>query len=99
MVREYVEGEANDAKFMEFFKDVCKFACIELQAQPEIRRGLKKHIYEYGVLETSPTQKGLKELDVFHPSYRVKRISVRLQDLVASDMQPEHLRDIFLDIL
>lgn len=86
MAREYLSEDATDNVFMDFFKDVCKFAMIELTCQPEIRRGLKKHIYEFGVLETQPTLKGLKELDVFHPSYRVKRLAVRVQDLVSSDM-------------
>ena len=38
-----------------------------------------------------PTDKGNKELDVFHPSYRVKRVSKKISDLANTDL--------FLDII
>ena len=70
---------------------MCVFTAIELAAQPDIRRGLKKHIQEFGVIITQPTDKGFKELDVFHPSYRVKRVEMKISELKDSDL--------FLDII
>lgn len=82
----------------------CDFASIELAAQPYIRQSFKNHFYEYGSLTTTPTDKGNKDLDVFHPSYRVKRIN----DEPLSNFQPRHRKDqkgtekeddLFLDII
>lgn len=39
-----------------------------------MRSQLKKHMYNIGTLYTEPTETGNKDLDPFHPSYRVKRI-------------------------
>ena len=76
---------------LDVIKEMCIFSAAELQSQPDIRRGFKKHYYDYGVITTQPTEKGKKELDVFHPSYRVKRVSKKLSDLQNTDL--------FLDIL
>jgi hypothetical protein len=35
---------------------------------------MKKEIEEKGFLITEPTEKGKKDIDVFHPSYKVKYI-------------------------
>lgn len=70
---------------------MCVYTAIELSSQPEIRRGLKKHILEFGYIQTTPTDKGNKELDVFHPSYRVKRVDKKISDLDNTDL--------FLDII
>lgn len=76
---------------LEIIKDMCVYSATELQCQPDIRRGFKKHIRDFGVIQTEPTEKGLKELDVFHPSYRVKRVNKKLKELADTDL--------FLDIL
>ena len=88
MAKQYLRHDKEQA--LAVIKDMCTFTALELSAEPDIRRGLKKHIYEFGVLQTSPTEKGLKELDIFHPSYRVKRVSKKLSQL--ND-------DLFIDIL
>ena len=62
-------------------KEMCIYTAIELSSQPEIRKGLKDHIYEYGWIVTQPTEKGQRELDIFHSSYRVKHLQLRLRDL------------------
>ena len=72
-------------------KEMCVYTAIELWCQPDIRRSFKKYVKDKGVIFTQPTTKGEKELDVFHPSYRVKRVRKRLQELNESDL--------FLDIL
>ena len=45
-----------------------------MAAQPFIRAKMKQHFFLNGFVETQPTETGAKEIDVFHPSYRVKRI-------------------------
>jgi hypothetical protein len=51
-----------------------------------IRRKLKEYYNEYGVFKTEPTEKGKKDLDVFHPSYRVKRINKPLRSFKGTDL-------------
>ena len=69
-------------------KEMCSFTAIELSSQPRIRKGLKDHIFEYGFIVTKPTEKGQKELDIFHPSYRVKNLSLSLRFLC--DLNKDH---------
>ena len=56
----------------------------------------KRHFYHVGTISTEPTELGKKELDPFHPSYRVKRI--KGEPLVNLN-ENEHFKDLFLDIL
>ena len=42
---------------------------------------IKKYVKENGTVVTQPTEKGMKELDVLHSSYRVKRVNKRIQDI------------------
>lgn len=53
---------------------------------------MKKHFYNTGYITTQPTAQGTKVLDVFHPSYRCKRIE--------KEPLGEYLNDDkFLDII
>lgn len=53
---------------------------------------MKKHVYANYELSTSPTEQGLKDLDLFHQSYRVKRVKgLDLRKLKAQS-------DLYLDI-
>jgi hypothetical protein len=79
MAKEYLRFETENP--LNVIKEMCVYTATQLASEPDIRRGLKKHIYEFGYIKTEPTDKGLKELDVFHPSYRVKRVNKRLSDL------------------
>ena len=36
---------------------------------------MKQYFFNHALITTEPTEKGEKDLDVFHPSYRVKRIN------------------------
>ena len=81
-----------------------KFAAIELSVQPYLRSHIKKHLYLVGVLSTDPTEEGTKILDLFHPSYRAKRIQkMKLSDIQKSsdtvNSIDNGLADIFLDIV
>jgi len=92
LAREYMRPGQKES--LDVIKEMCVYTAIELSSQPDIRRGLKKHIYDHGWIITQPTDKGNKELDVFHPCYRVKRVSKRL-----SELSEEKNGDLFLDIL
>lgn len=89
MAKEYLR--TKDENPLNVIKEMCVYTAAQLASEPDIRRGLKKHIYEFGYIRTEPTDKGNKELDVFHPSYRVKRVNKKLSDLAD--------KDLFLDIL
>lgn len=70
---------------------MCVYTAVELWCQPDIRKQFKKYVKEKGIILTLPTAKGEKELDVFHPSYRIKRVNKRVHELADTD--------IYLDIL
>lgn len=65
----------QNSEEMKVLSGACEFASAELAAQPYIRKNFKEHFYEFGTITTTPTDKGMKDLDIFHPSYRVKRIT------------------------
>ncbi len=54
---------------------VCQFAAEELGTEPYLRSLLKKEYFEKGYIETRPTEKGKKDIDVFNPSYKIKYIN------------------------
>ena len=72
LTREYMRAGQKESLMV--IKEMCIYTAIELSSRPEIRKGLKAHIYEHGWIITQPTEKGQKELDIFHPSYRVKHL-------------------------
>lgn len=54
----------------------------------------KENFREYGSVSTNPTEQGRKDLDLFHPNYRVKQVLKRkIKDLLTEGS------DLFLDIL
>eukprot|EP01022_Parablepharisma_sp_SALTPOND_P008951 TRINITY_DN1373_c0_g1_i2.p1 TRINITY_DN1373_c0_g1~~TRINITY_DN1373_c0_g1_i2.p1 ORF type:complete len:1804 (-),score=237.19 TRINITY_DN1373_c0_g1_i2:8682-14093(-) len=56
---------------------VMKYAAEELSVLPVLRKMIREYYLANAVVSTEPTQKGEAELDVFNPSYRVKRILKR----------------------
>lgn len=44
----------------------------ELAAQPYLRQFVREEYKKYAYLSTIPTEKGKKELNIFHPLYRTK---------------------------
>lgn len=72
------DGEVDKKKAEHFLQDTLLYVAVELWCQPKLRKLFKDHIRENGVLVTQPTEKGTKELDLLHSSYRVKRINKRL---------------------
>jgi len=73
MAFDYVKDDLNEEiKILTF---TCKFMAIQISSFPFISLLFRDYIYEYATLTTTPTDEGLKELDVTHPSFRVKRIT------------------------
>jgi repressor of nif and glnA expression len=70
---------------------MCVYTAVELWCHPDVRKYFKKYVKDKGTIKTVPTDKGEKELDLLHPSYRVKRVNRRIQDMTDTDL--------FLDIL
>jgi hypothetical protein len=80
-----------------------KFTAVELSIQPYIRSLVKNMFYTQGSLITNPTSEGQKTLDVFHPSYRVKRIRMKLNEIREKTQSIESAindgGDLFLDVI
>ena len=65
---------------------------------------MKIHFYNDAYLTTTPTEKGDKDLDVFHPSYRVKRVNRRRiidfnPSRTADVRNIEDAQDLYIDIV
>ena len=88
MAFDYVKDDLNDEIKMLTF--TCKFAAIQLATYPFISLLFRDYLSEYGILSTAPTEEGLKELDVMHPSFRVKRIDKKK----LSDFSDDFFADI-----
>lgn len=72
---------------------VCNFAAIELSAQPYIRNEIKNFVSEHAHITTELTEQGKKDLDLFHPSYRVKCV----RRLPLSSLRNQN--DLYLDVI
>ncbi len=90
--KEYTGVSGQDLHEIEYLREVCGYAALEIQCNPQIRRSYKRFLMDFGSLQTQPTAKGNKVLDLLHPSYRVKRLSVKISDLLSDP-------DVFLDVL
>jgi len=84
MAKEYRKSETEDP--IKIIKEMCTYTAMELSCEPDIRKGLKKHIYDFGMIKTQPTDKGRETLDVFHPSYRTKNVDAKLNSLAETDL-------------
>jgi len=81
-------------KINEVYKDalafltvVCHYAAVELSSQPFIRRQYKDTFRKQGLITVHLTEQGKKELDIFHPSYRVKLVNNKpLSELKDTDL-------------
>lgn len=66
---------------------VCRYAAVELAAQPQIRNMMKKQLRDHGQITVTTTEQGKKDLDIFHQSYRVKLVeNLPLKQLTNSDL-------------
>ncbi len=69
----------------------CKFLALELFSFPFIRNYARVCFKAQCTISTEPTEEGKKELDAFHPSFRVKRFKNKPIETFNDDL--------FLDIL
>eukprot|EP00340_Litonotus_pictus_P000881 CAMPEP_0170526458 /NCGR_PEP_ID=MMETSP0209-20121228/11860_1 /TAXON_ID=665100 ORGANISM="Litonotus pictus, Strain P1" /NCGR_SAMPLE_ID=MMETSP0209 /ASSEMBLY_ACC=CAM_ASM_000301 /LENGTH=1549 /DNA_ID=CAMNT_0010816271 /DNA_START=14 /DNA_END=4660 /DNA_ORIENTATION=- len=75
----------------DLMKSSCSLVAEELLVYPSVRLYIFNVLKSYAKISTHPTEQGIRDLDVFHPSFRVKRLKSK----------PIHSfnNDIFLDIL
>ena len=67
--------------------------------EPSLRTYVKKLFLDNGLLTTEPTEAGEKVLDIFHESFRVKRLqNLRLTEL-SKFSTDDGSGDIFLDVV
>jgi len=78
-------------KNYELMKSTCSFLANEILVYPPVKNYIFQVLKSYARLSTLPTTQGQKELDVFHQSFRVKR----LKNKPISSFN----NDIFLEIL
>jgi transcription elongation factor SPT6 len=64
----------------------CRFLALEMFSHPYIRSYARNYFRVNCTLSTEPTEEGQKELDVFNPSYRVKRIENKPVDSFNNDL-------------
>jgi hypothetical protein len=50
MAKEYMRQDQKEP--LDVIRDMTAYTAIEIAAQPEIRRGLKKHIQEFALIQT-----------------------------------------------
>ena len=78
-LRKYASGEADQTEAL--LAQAIKYAALELSVQPRLRARAKEHMSNIGTVTTEPSEQGKKDLDPFHPSFRVKRIKqMRIAD-------------------
>lgn len=73
LMAEAYRSEEYD-KILEVLVATCTYIADDLAAHPIIRKCIIEKYLEGVKISTRPTEKGLKELDVHHPSYRCKRL-------------------------
>lgn len=66
-------NEINDNS-LELMKSVISFLSEELLFFPPIRHFLFGYLRQSAFISTKPTEKGVLEIDIFHHSFRVKRL-------------------------
>jgi transcription elongation factor SPT6 len=71
--------------------NVCRFLAMEMYAHPMVKTVARTFLRSTCIISTEPTEEGKKEIDVFHPSFRVKRIKAKPAD--------QFTNDVFLDII
>lgn len=59
---------------LEVLVNTCVYIADEIGSHPVVRSCIYEKYLEHIKISTKPTEKGLKELDLQHPSYRVKRL-------------------------
>jgi transcription elongation factor SPT6 len=74
-------------------KTVCKYLAYEMFSHPYLRAFARAYFRNTCVLTTEPTEEGRKEIDVFHPSYRVKRINKKPVETFKNDLYMDILQN------
>jgi transcription elongation factor SPT6 len=90
---EFVKQHLNDYydNPLELMKTVINFLAEEILYYPPLRYLLFQILRAYGKISTTPTELGLKEIDIFNSSFRIKRLKDKPINSFNSDL--------FLDIV
>ena len=75
-----------------YMENVCKLIGKEMINHPYIKDFVYEYLRNNCYVSTEPTEEGKKQLDVFHPSFRTKRIKDRPIKSFSED-------DLFLDVI
>ena len=68
-----IEGKERS----DFTNNVCNLFAKEMICHPYIKEFVYDYLRSICYVSTEPTEEGKKQLDVFHPSYKTKRINER----------------------
>ena len=79
----------SDVQLME---NICNLIGKEMTNHPYIKNFVYEYLRNNCYVSTNPTEEGKKQLDVFHPSFRTKRIKEKPIKTFSED-------DLFLDII
>lgn len=74
MAENYKTPKLNS--ILEFFVNAVSYIADEIAAHPAIRKCVLEKYMQGVKISTKPTEKGEKELDMFHSSYRTKRLKI-----------------------
>jgi len=66
-----VQGYENELAVL---SAVCRLMAREISGQPAVRKFIRDEYRKVVTVSTTPTEKGKRELTVFHPLFRVKRV-------------------------
>ena len=76
----------------QFMENICNLIGKEMINHPYIKEFAYEYLRNNCYVSTNPTEEGKKQLDVFHPSFRTKRVRDRPIKTFCDD-------DLFLDII
>ena len=76
----------------EFMENICKLIGEEMIKHPYIKDFVYEYLRNNCYVSTTPSEEGNKQLDVFHPSFRTKRIKDKPIKTFSED-------DLFLDVI
>ena len=103
-ISEFFKNEKNENQ-SNIMNKIINLISKEMISHPYIKEYVYKYLRDYCFVWTTPTEEGNKQLDIFHPSFRIKRIKERpirtFRDdlfLEACQREKEGLIDIKIEI-
>lgn len=69
-----MQFDSSSSSIMNSVNTIIQFLANELASFPPVRSTIFNYLKSYGYVSVTPTEQGLTELDVYHPSFKVKRL-------------------------